>query len=222
MKLTKLIVCAMAAGMMTFAAGQASAYPLKLTAVSGILTVTTNYPAISGSNIVRTITKSFSLKDVLTVVTNQVRINTSNTPPAGSYVGYDPYLFATYLTNSSGYYYDLSGIVAIYTQDIATTFNRSSNGGSETDTTIEQLDAYGTAPDGTYFETEIYGAGIIKASYDKTGKGSMTITGGGADYGAYKNSNLGGDGVTRGSFTLKGTGTAEWTGAYSVYYYFNF
>jgi lipopolysaccharide export system protein LptA len=187
---------------------------LKLTSVSGTFTVTPSYSAITDSSSAKATKASFNLKKVMVVITNQVFLNSGTNPPAGSYVVYDPYLFTTYLTNSDGYYYDLSGIVAIYIEDIATTFKGNGTGGSETDVTIADLDVYGQGPDGLNYEVGIYGLGSIKVSY-KTDKATVTISGSGADEGEYQSSDYG---ITKGSFTLKGSGTPEWSGPYSIYW----
>ena len=217
MKLTKILFCAAVAAAMIFAAGKASAFPLKLTSLSGSLTVTPSYSALANTNKTKATKVSFTLKDVMMVITNQVFLNTEVTPPAGSYVVYDPFLFITYLTNSSGYSHSLSGIVNITTEDIATKFSGTETSGTETDTTIEFLDIYGNGPDGLFYEFEVYGLGSIKFT-EKTNvadKDTMTISGSGADYGAYKGSD---DGVSKGSFKLKGTGSAEWSGPYSIFW----
>ena len=218
MKLTNILLSAMVAGAMAFAANKASAFPLKLTSLSGTFTVTPSYSAIADTNKATATKKSFNLKEVMTVITNQVFLNTGTNPPAGSYVVYDPYLGSTYLTNSDGYYQSLSGIVYVDVYYIATTFNaNNSGGGSESDTCIADFEAYGYGPDGLYYEVEMdYSLGSIKASYNgNTGVAKMTISGKGAYYGEYQGSS---EGVASGKFSLSGTGTPEWSGPFSVYW----
>lgn len=227
MKSTKLLLGAAVAGAMFFAAGTASAFPLKLTALSGTFTVTPSYSALAGSygvlntNVAKATTASFNLKTMMIIITNQVFLNSGTTPPAGSYVVYDPYWFTTYLTNSAGYYYDLgaSNIVTIYTDNMATTFKGGSNGGgTETDVTTEHLYVNGYGPDGLYYEGEIYGLGSLKYSDNGKNKIAMTIACSGAGYGEYKSS---ADGVTKGSFTFTGASTlAEWVDPYPIYWWY--
>jgi hypothetical protein len=218
MKLTNILLSATVAGAMAFAASKASAFPLKLTSLSGTFTVTSNYTAIASTNKATAIKKSFNLKNVMTVITNQVFLNSGTNPPTGSYVVYDPYLSKTYLTNSDGYYYNLSGIVYVDVYYIATTFNgNNGGGGSENDTCIAEFEAYGYGPDGLYYEVEMdESLGSIKVNYNgNTGIAKMTISGKGAYYGEYQNTD---EGVASGKFTLTGTGTPEWEGPFSVYW----
>jgi hypothetical protein len=221
MKLTKILLCAAMAGAMAAAANKASAFPLKLTSLSGTLTVTTNYSALSGAEKATVLKKSFTLKNVLTVITNTVFINSGTTPPSGSYVAYEPFTGTTYLTNNNGYFYDLgtNEIAEIGEDDIATGFKTSNTTETESDVTTAYLDVEGTGPDGLEYEIDIYGKGSIAATVTrKTGKATATISGSGTDFGRYQGSS---DGVAEGSFELKGTGIPEWEGPYSVYWWNN-
>jgi hypothetical protein len=216
MKLTNMLLSATVVGAMAFAAGKASAFPLKLTSLSGTFTVTSNYEAIADSDSAKATKKSFSLKEVMTVITNQVFLNTGTNPPAGSYVVYDPYLSSTYLTNTDGYYHSLSGIVYLDVYDIATTFKGNGNGGAESDVCVAEFYVEGHGPDGLYYEIDMdESLGSIKAAYKSDGTAKMTISGKGAGYGEYQSSD---EGVSSGKFTFSGTGTPEWEGPFSVYW----
>ncbi len=216
MKLTKVLMCAAVAGAMSFAAGNASAFPLKLTAVSGTLTVTSNYNTLA-ENGAKFVTTSFNMKQIMTIITNQVRLSSGTNPPAGSYVVYDPYLNTTYLTNSSGFRYFLGGIVSFSVSDVATTYHGNNNGGSENDKCLLSLTIAGNGPDGFFYVAIINGQGTINASYNSNAdKATVTVSGNGAGFGESKNSQ---SGVAKGSFTFKGTGSPEWGGPYSIYWW---
>src|SRR5438445_638213 len=93
--------CALALGALTFAAAKASAFPLFLTSASGTITATAHYGMTSDTTSNKVEIGSVNLKKILTVVSNEVFIQTSgtNTPTADAKIAYDPYLFVTYLTN---------------------------------------------------------------------------------------------------------------------------
>ena len=215
MKVTKTMLGVAVAGALAFAASNSSAFPMKLTSVSGTLTVTSNYNALVGATSAKATTVSFNLKRVMTIITNQVFLNTGTNPPAGSYVAVDPYSLKTYLTNSAGYYKSLSGIVYVTVNDIATVFKGNANGGTEKDVVNAEIDIYGHGPDGFFYEAEIIGQGTISINANRnTSTATCSISGVG--YGEFEGSD---DGVAKGSFTLSGSGTPEWSGPYSVYWY---
>jgi len=213
------------AGALAFVASQASAFPLKLTSCSGTLTVTPSYAAIASANSAKPAKASFDLKKVMTIVTNQVFLNSTNLPPNGSYVVNDPYLAQTYLTNSNGYYYDLStnnvlnltAIVSFGVSDIATSFKGNANGGTENDVCIGKFSVAGYGPDGLFYAVQTSGQTTINASYkSRTSTAKVTISGTGSGYGEFKSST---DGVANGKLTMTGSGTPEWGNrAFSVYY----
>jgi len=207
------------AGAMIFAVGKASAFPLKLMSVSGTLSVTPSYDAITNVNKAKITTASFNLKKLMTVITNQVFLYSGTNPPAGSYVVYDPYLFRAYLTNKTGYYYNLSDIVDVGIEDIATSFSGNDKGGTENDKCTVYIDIYGHGPDGKFYEADIYCLGSITASYKaSTDTAHVSISAGGLGYGEYQTSD---DGVAKGSFSLKGSGTPPAGGIpYSIWWWY--
>lgn len=133
MKPTKLLLCAAVAGAMAFAASKAAATvattgpkPFNISATVKVFG-TNYYTGTSNSVQIQTIiTKSFSTKDAFLLISNAVA-STNNTTghrtnfPAGSYLVLDPnranaYTNSApdgpgvfYVTNSSGYYYQLDG-----------------------------------------------------------------------------------------------------------------
>jgi hypothetical protein len=223
MKPTKILICAMAVGVMTFAASKASAFPLTLKSLSGTITST----AIAGTSTTAT-KSSVNLKKLMLVVSNEVVLNGGPTPPANATIVVDPYQydsvnvsFQVYLTNSSGYFYSLSSnnVAFFNIYDIATTIK--SNGGSEKDTINVELDIFGIGPDGLYYEFDVFGNGKLSASTNgKTGIVKMTISlGKGAGYGVYQDSD---DGVSGGGVNLQGSGIPPITEPYSTFWYNNF
>jgi hypothetical protein len=224
MKPTKILMCAMAVGAMTFAASKASAFPLTLKSLSGTITST----AIAGTSTTAT-KSSVNLKKLMLVVSNEVVLNGGPTPPANATIVVDPYQydsvnvsFQVYLTNSSGYFYSLSSnnVAFFNIYDIATTFKSNGNGGSENDTICVELDIFGTGPDGLYCEFDVFGSAKLSASTNgKTGIDKMTVSlknGGGL--GVYQDSD---DGVSSGGFNLQGPGIPPVAGPYSTWWYDN-
>ncbi len=92
--------------------------------------------------------------------------------PANVDIIYDPISGQRYLTNNAGFYYNLSGIVYIYIDEIATSFSGDFYAGVENDMTTMELEVYGRGPDGLYYEFDIYGAGKLTAAYG--GKASLS------------------------------------------------
>lgn len=223
MKPIQTLLCVAVAGAMAFAASKAPAFPLFLKSVNVTLTVTPSYSAISSTN---TTSAKYTkvrgnLKNLMTIVTNQVRLNTGTTPDVGSVIAYDPYLSTTYLTNTStGYYHNLSGIVYFTIEHIATKFKLKNNGGgSENDVVDTYLDIYGDGPDGLYYEAYAqYAPGTLKFSGNGSKPAKMTITGTGGGYGAFQSSN---DGVSQTKFKFQGSGDPEWSGPFSLYWWYN-
>jgi hypothetical protein len=227
MKHAKLLLVALAAGALASLANQASAFPLYLSSLSGTISYTPSYSDISNTNKAAYSKKSVNLKAVMSVVSNTVYLATGTTTPSDARIAFDPITDTTYLTNSSGYSYNLSvdfdfsntnNIARMELEDMATSFHSSGNGGSERDAVVAWFYARGYAADGYYYEIDLYGQGSLSYSADaKTGtKGSMTVSLSGADYGEVKSSD---DGVAKGSVSFKGSGTPEWnTGPFSLWW----
>jgi hypothetical protein len=220
MKKRNILLGALIFGASVFAVGKSSAFPLFLTSASGTISYTPSYSLLSNTNVAKISTVSVSMKNLMTVVSNQVFLSSGTNQlraPKDAMIAFDPYTDISYLTNKSGFYHNLSGIVRVDLQDIATAFKGNNNGGSENDKILVYLDVWGHAPDGSYFEFWVSGQGSLQYSVEKHNKDSMSISlSNGADYGEYKSSD---DGVSTGGFTFKGTGTAEWSGAFSTWWY---
>ena len=221
MRPTKILMCAMVLGAMTFATSKTSAFPLTLKSLSGTITST----AVAGTSITAS-KSSVVLKKLMPIVSNQVVLNGEPTPPADATIVVDPYQydsvnvsFHVYLTNSSGYFYSLSSnnVASCNIYDIATTIK---NGGSANDTIYVELDIFGTGPDGYFYEFDVSGSGKLSASTNgKTGMVKTTISlKNGAGYGVYQDSD---DGVFSGGFNLQGSGIPPTADPYSTFWYAN-
>jgi len=228
MKLTKTLICAAVAGAMAFAASKASAFPLYLQSISGTVTVTTNYSTIASNGLpivaqTKYLTKSFNLKSIYSFVTNVVYQNTGTNVPAKSQIAWDPYTGNVFLTNSSGYYQSLSGIVYMTIEDIATSFKGTAAGtnsvtGSESDVITDYMYVEGYDSHDLYFDIyQDYGTGVLTYSVNgKTGIGKMTVVTKGGESGEYLSSN---DGVSNFTAVWSGTGKPQWVGPYSTWWY---
>jgi hypothetical protein len=217
MKNKSILLGALILGASIFAAGKASAFPLYLTSASGTISYTPIYNNLSTSNSTHISTVAVNMRSIMTVVSNQVFLNDAVIVPKDAMIAYDPYANVTYLTNSTGFSNNLSGIVSVNLREIATSFRQGNNGTSENDKVLVSLRVRGTAPDGLYFEINFQGRGTLLFSADKNNKGSMAISlAQGAGYGAYKDSD---DGVSSGGFAFRGKGTPEWSGPYSTWWY---
>jgi hypothetical protein len=223
MKPIRFLMCALVMGALTFITSKASAFPLTLKSLNGTITST----AVAGTS--STATKySVILKKLMLVVSNEVVQNGGPTPPANAVIAVDPYQydsvhgFQVFLTNSAGYFYNLStNNLAYFTiNDMATTFKNNANGGTESDTINAELDIFGYDSGGQYFEFDVIGNGKFSASTTgKTGLVKITFSlANGAGRGLYQDSD---DGVAGGGFGLQGSGTAPVAGPYSTWWYNN-
>jgi hypothetical protein len=217
MKFLKPALFAVVLGAVTLAAGKVSAFPLYLTSFNGTISCTRSYSAIQNTNVAKISKVAFTLKNVMTVVSNQVYLNTVSPVPANVKIAYDPYRDVTFLTNATGFYYNLDGIVITKIDDLATSFKGTNTGGSESDVALVSLDVVGHGTDGSLFEAKISGQGSLNYSISgiNPGKMSLSLSGGGG-YGELQNSD---DGVTKGGFTFSGTGNPEWSTAFSLWWY---
>ena len=77
---------------------------------------------------------------------------------------------------------------------------------------------FGEGPDGLNYYFGVYGRGkIIYNVNGTTGRGTMTVSGAGTEYGEYKSSD---DGVSTGSVVFTGSSaTPEWEGPYSCFWW---
>jgi hypothetical protein len=199
MKTSKILLCSVLAGMIAFAAGNASArseimtsMPLKLMSVSGTAYTTANYDGTKTTTPYNQM--SFNTKNVMDLIAGIIKERTGKVVPKDVELIYDPILDSTYLTNKFGYYYDTGNFAYVYFYDIATSYRGTFYNGSENDIVGVEFDVYGYNTDGLYYEFEIYGTGNLTASF--TGNMAALLTKSAA---------------TRMNLTLKnGTGYAEY------------
>ncbi len=218
----KTLLCGLVAGLVALAAEKASAFPLNLTSLTGTITSTAHYGNSPETTTNKVKVVAITLKQVLTIVSNEIYIRTSgtNAPPAGSRLVFDP-VRGTYVTNNNGYFYSTSdnengSFCAARIADIATNFHATGqNGGAESDTILFSFYFFGHGTDGQFYEGDLWGRGRLAYTVSSTtGRGSMTITASGSDYGEYKGSD---DGVFTGNVVFTGSSlTPEWEGPFSV------
>jgi hypothetical protein len=214
MRTRNLALGLLALGVSMLITEKAAAFPLYLKSVSGTITYTPSYKSLYNTNVAKLSTVSVNMKTIMTVVSNQVFQMFETNAPAGSVIAFDPYKGTTYLTNKSGFYANLSEIVYIRIREVATAFRTKTSGIVENDVAVVDLDIYGDAPDGTYFEFEVYGKATVQYNVNKQGIASMRVSmSRGSDYGEYKGSD---EGVSVGGFTFSGSGPAEWDGPFST------
>lgn len=210
MKLTKTVICAAVAGAMAFAASKASATPLYLKSISGVVTVTPDYSALSSADSAKPTSKRFNLKQIMPFASNRVFAATGTIVPAGSKIAWDPYVsFECFFTNSSGFHTNISGFEARIIE-IATSFKgNSSGGGIEKDTIVIGLWISGDDANGQFFKiSQDYGTGTLTASLNgNTGVGTTTIKSKGGGYGSYLDSD---DGVSYSTAVWSGKGIPQW------------
>jgi hypothetical protein len=231
MKITSALLVAVA---VVLAASTASALPtiptglpLKLMSVSGTAHTTANYgsPATATSNPYKQV--SFNYKTLLSLISNQVYLNTRFEPtgpvivPMNVDLMFDPVSLQTYLTNNLGFYYPLSdngfrgNIAFVRFYEMATSFKGDFYAGSENDVVGMELVVIAYGADGLHYEIDIYGTGKMTATYGgklpailtKKSMVSMTLSlQNGSGYAEYQGSD---DGVVNdGQFTFSGSGSA--------------
>lgn len=219
MKFKKMLFRLAITGAMTLATAKVSAFPLYLTSLNGSISSTANYGSTDSTTSNRASLVSINLSKMLTVVSNQVFLDTGVNPPGDAKIALEPSTLHLYLTNSSGYFQDLTANheASFRIRDIATTF--ATNGLTESDRIIADLDLFGTGADGLYYEFRVRGSASLVINVNSgSGVGVMSINmagSNGSGYGSYKSSD---DGVSVGGFSMKGSGTPEWNSAYSVYW----
>jgi hypothetical protein len=222
---------------MALATSKADVFPLKLAALTGTISATPNYSPLYSTNKTQYITAAVTLQQMLLVISNSVTIynhanSITNPVPKDAYIAWAPsYEYNGtygYLTNSSGYFEDLTGPgedengggCYFEVEDIATSFsgNLISGNFTESDKIVFYADIYGYGPDGLFYEFyNDYGTGVLTYAVTQGGsKGTMTIYSEGGGYGALKSSD---EGESNGKLLFTGTGTPNFSGPYSLWYY---
>lgn len=177
----KIIAYSLVLGAMVFAAGKASAFPLKLTSLSAQVAVTPSFNAIETNgvpttNVANIKLATFDLKKIMLVVSNQTFSDYNVIVPADSYLTWDPYSFSSSLTitNNSGFSTSYNNSHCTM-EDMATSFKGKNDGsGSEADSIRIYLDIRGYAADGKYYQVQADdGSGTLAASVSSDATGNM-------------------------------------------------
>src|SRR5258708_6445752 len=120
MRQTRILLCGIVVAAMIFAAGKARAFPLYLTSASGSITATAHFGSSTQTTSNKVESASINLKKLMTLVSNEVSLRIGTNVPVDVRIAFDPFLLTTYLTNSSGFYHNLSGIAKVSINEIAT------------------------------------------------------------------------------------------------------
>ena len=137
---------------LALAGDRLAAFPLTLTSVHGTITSTHTYgtDATTSSNLALKV--SVTLRHIITVLSNEVFLDLGTNPPANMRIALDPYTGGLYLTNSSGFFYDIegNGLGSFRIRQLATTFNRTTL--AEQDVVLVDLNFNGREPGGASFD----------------------------------------------------------------------
>lgn len=211
------ILIGIALGVLALSESRLAAFPLTLTSIHGTITATPYYGgnAETSSNVAAKV--AVSLRQVITVLSNEVFLDLGTSPPATMRIVLDPYTGGLYLTNQSGFFYDLelNGLGNFRIREIATTFDRTTL--TEQDTMLIDLSFNGRQPNGGSFEFTLRGSATFKSQSNSNGLTRVSLScPRAAGYGEFNSSS---SGVSQGGFTAVGSGTPEWSGAFSVFWW---
>lgn len=198
------------------------AFPLTVTSLNGTITATSHYgiDASSTSNAASKVT--ITINQVITVLSNEVFLDLGTAAPPDMRIVLDPYTGGMYLTNDTGFFYDIegNGLGTFRVREVATKFSGSSSSLPEEDLMIVSLGFNGRAPNGTDFDFELRGTTTLKYQVNVQGVGTMALSG--KKISGAGQFNTSDSGVSQGSFVAKGSGVPEWSGPFSVYWWNNF
>ncbi len=216
MEKLKMLIGMAAFGVLAFTGDRLAAFPLTLTSVNGTITFTHTYgaDATTTSNLAAKV--SVNLSHVITVLSNEVFLDLG-THPADLRIALDLYTGGLYLTNSSGFSYDLEqkGLGNFRIREIATTF--STTGVAEQDVMLVDLSFNGREPNGQSFDFNLRGYATFKLRSNSTGGRTISLSATKAS--GYGEVNSSDSGVSQGGFRAQGSGTPEWTGPFSVFWW---
>lgn len=220
MRKLKLAIGTAVFGILLCVGNRLAAFPLTLTSITGTITSTAHYgvDATTTSNLASKV--SVTLNHVITVLSNEVFLDLGTAAPPDMRIVLDPYTGGLYLTNGSGFHYDIkgNGFGNFRIRDVATTFNTTAD--VEQDVMIVDLAFNGREPNGQSFEFDLRGSAKFKFTINSSGLGTESLLGkGGSGYGEVNSSD---SGVALGSFKAAGSGVPEWSGPFSVYWWNNF
>src|SRR5947209_11678249 len=138
------------------------------------------------------------------VLSNEVFLDLVTSAPPDMRIVMDPYTGGMYLTNTTGFFYDIegNGLGTFRIREIATTFSSTGSGLPEQDAMVLSLGFKGRAPKGTDFDFELRGATTFKYQVDKSGVGSIVLSG--KKISGSGQFNTSDSGVSQGNFIAKG------------------
>ena len=205
---------------LAFTGNRAAAFPLTLTAIRGTITATPHYGINAAASSNAAVKVTVTLHQVITVLSNEVFLDLGTSPPADMRIALDPFTGGLYLTNHSGFFYDIAvnGLGNFQIRDVATTFDRTTL--AEQDTMLVDLSFNGRQPTGGSFEFTLRGYATFKCQRNPAGLKTISLSCARAAGSGQFNSSS--SGVSLGSFIAAGSGTPEWNGPYSVYWWWNF
>jgi hypothetical protein len=157
-----------------------------------------------------------NLKTLINVLSNSVVLDLGSAP-AGLRIVIEPHTGGLYLTNNSGFFYDIegNGLGNYNVRQVATKFSTTTM--AESDVMLVDLAFHGTAPNGETFHFDLRGVASFKSAVNLLGVTTITLSG--KQIVGYGEINSSDSGVSSGSFKARGFGTPEWTGPFSVYWW---
>ena len=230
MKMTKILLCAAAAGAVAFAASKASAatyvLPLVKLNLSGVITgsagtTNDNGTVTKGSPFQKYSFNTQKLIDLLNAsptfqkaLTNQFGSTSSNQVPEGSYIVWNIYTDALIITNKNGFSFDLEnnstddfGYIEIYYDYLIGTYTRNDKTGSGNEQDLTGVYIYFDDYNGNYIES--YGAATLNWSYAAMSVGSQKTTLSATISGGTYYAQLKGNQAAPTQFKASGSGTAN-------------
>ena len=220
----KTLLFSLVAGIAALISGKAFAFPLTLTSLNGTITSTAYYGSDAASTTNRAKVLAVTLKQILTIVSNEISLQTSgtNAPPANSRIVFDPASNQIYVTNAANaahkYGFTLpSTNLSISISHITTSFHPvNPNGGSQNGPLLVSLQIAGHGTNNSNYVFGVSGKGNLTYQVRaQTNFATMTISASGSAQGLYTGSDeSNGDGVATGNIVFSGSGTPETPGPF--------
>ena len=203
-------------GALVFSGNRLAAFPLTLTSLTGAITATSQYGSTATTTTSPSVKVLVTLNHVMTVLSNDVFVTFGTNAPEDMHIALDPFNYGLYLTNKSGFFFDIAGnkFGNFRIRDIATTFNTTNH--TEQDVIVLDLSFNGNEPGGQTFVYDLRGSATFTYSVNSVGVGTASLSCRNAT--GYGETNSSASGVAVGSFKAAGSGVPEWSGPYSVYW----
>src|SRR5215510_1254839 len=107
MRRLKILIGIAAFTVLAFAGNRLAAFPLTLTSIRGTITSAPHYGVNANASSNVAVKVSVSLRQVITVLSNEVFLDLGTSPPTDMRIALDPFTGNLYLTNHSGFFYDI-------------------------------------------------------------------------------------------------------------------